>query len=499
MERFKRMIIFLILLNIVSLSASANSLRFPIDDIPNSDSPIAWRSLSQWYLISNTHSTLVEFDPLGGLRGKLASKWVLSDNRKVLTLTLRSDAKFSNGETVTSKDFKYSFQKYIATQGKSHPLKMAIVNGDKIVSAESDVNGIQTPNLSTIVIRLRYPFERIWSYLSFPSSGSVLPFGEKYENSSIRSGPYFIESIQDKKIILKRNKYYFSYSSLPNAPLNVELVSFDTFNEKVNAYLSNKIDIIPLLSPFDEIKTPPQNLGAVQQYPYHRVSLLILNSKKNKYKNRSVRKSVADTLSSTVLSEYKIPNIQWSNSFFPVFSVGHFELSKAKKQIGKKNLIKNANILVSEELYRDELLNVIRSRLEVVSNKTKFESISKHLLSKKIINRDFEMALFSIGFPMADVSHALSIYFIEEPHYLPGNYEKISSFLNKIHVSNLSIDLEQKEIWEKIGMEVLSSLEVIPIFHTGIRYVVNKRFESVENNLYRKDMDFSLFRKVSKK
>lgn len=60
--------------------------------------------------------TLVRRDDTGAYRPSLATKWTTPDP-KTWVFTLRSDAKFSNGESVTAKDVAASLQRTIAQKG----------------------------------------------------------------------------------------------------------------------------------------------------------------------------------------------------------------------------------------------------------------------------------------------------------------------------------------------------------------------------------------------
>jgi peptide/nickel transport system substrate-binding protein len=66
-------------------------------------------------LICNLYDTLVQTsqDDLTSVKPMLATKWTVSDDKKVITLTMRDDATFASGNPVTADDAAWSIQRVI--------------------------------------------------------------------------------------------------------------------------------------------------------------------------------------------------------------------------------------------------------------------------------------------------------------------------------------------------------------------------------------------------
>ena len=82
----------------------------------------------------------------------LAEKWTFSPDLKTLTFTLRSNVKFQDDEPFSSKDVKYSFERFAAKDS---------TNKDKGFFAS--IESIDTPDPTTVVLKFKEPsFEALF-------------------------------------------------------------------------------------------------------------------------------------------------------------------------------------------------------------------------------------------------------------------------------------------------------------------------------------------------
>jgi len=146
-----------------------------------------------------------------GLQPGLASKWVLSDGGKTVTLTLRSGVKFSDGSPMTSSDVKWSLD-------RARDPKMGAWN-DMVGS----IAEITTPAADTVVLHLKAPDPTILSALATFNTG-IFPqklfeaapganadekakaFGEK----PVGTGPFMLVEWKRNQVMrLARNPHYW--------------------------------------------------------------------------------------------------------------------------------------------------------------------------------------------------------------------------------------------------------------------------------------------------
>src|ERR1700692_1777618 len=82
----------------------------------------------------------------------LAEKWDFSPDLKTLTLTLKPNIKFQDDEPFSSKDVKYSFERYAATESTTK---------DKAFFAS--IESIDAPDPMTVVLKFKQPsFEALY-------------------------------------------------------------------------------------------------------------------------------------------------------------------------------------------------------------------------------------------------------------------------------------------------------------------------------------------------
>src|SRR5580692_3491618 len=82
----------------------------------------------------------------------LAEKWDFSPDLKTLTFTLKPNIKFQDDEPFSSKDVKYSFERYAATES---------TNKDKAFFAS--IESIETPDLLAVILKFKQPsFEALY-------------------------------------------------------------------------------------------------------------------------------------------------------------------------------------------------------------------------------------------------------------------------------------------------------------------------------------------------
>jgi peptide/nickel transport system substrate-binding protein len=129
----------------------------------------------------------------------LAERW---ENPDPLTYIfhLRTGVKFHNGQTLTSRDVKWTFDSLLA--GKLRSTKTATFRV---------VDLIEAPDASTVIFHLKEPYASLLWNLSEGAIG-IVPDGalDEMTGNPIGSGPFkFVSAEQDKEVILERNDDYW--------------------------------------------------------------------------------------------------------------------------------------------------------------------------------------------------------------------------------------------------------------------------------------------------
>jgi len=137
---------------------------------------------------------LVTAGPDGRIIPGVAESWTVSDDGKIYTFHLRPNARWSNGDALTSADFLYSFRRGLgALGGGDVAANIAIIrNGDAVISGKAPATdlGVEALDAATLRITLRSPAPYFLSLLG--ADNKALPVHqasvEKFGNDWIRPG-----------------------------------------------------------------------------------------------------------------------------------------------------------------------------------------------------------------------------------------------------------------------------------------------------------------------
>ncbi|MTH78389.1 ABC transporter substrate-binding protein [Paracoccus aestuariivivens] len=144
-------------------------------------------------------STLLKRDVDLATEADLATDWTLSEDRRVWTVTIRSDAKFSDGTPLTARDVAFTFTKAKTSAGA---LDLHVM-----VSAEA---------LDDHTVRITLDRPWITFVEAFYTLGIVpaASYGPDYGRNPVGSGPYKLVSwAEGEQLIVARNENYYGTSA----------------------------------------------------------------------------------------------------------------------------------------------------------------------------------------------------------------------------------------------------------------------------------------------
>ena len=152
----------------------------------------------------------------------VAQQWNISPDGKAYTFTLRSDAKWSNGDRVVAADFVAGLRRLVdpATASQYAQIIDTVVNaGDIIVGKKPpDSLGVSAPDDATVVMQLVAPTSYLPALLAHPSTCPVhRPTLAAHPNDlakpgvMVSNGAFVLkEWVQGLHIVLERNRSYWN-------------------------------------------------------------------------------------------------------------------------------------------------------------------------------------------------------------------------------------------------------------------------------------------------
>lgn len=172
-------------------------------------------------------STLLKRDSQLNLVHDLATDVQVSDDGRTWTVTIRPDARFSDGSAVTASDVAFTFLTAAGTAGLAPDL--------------SALEAAEAPDDHTVVFRLRGAQSTFRQRLATIGIVPQTLYGPDYATKPVGSGPYqLVEWQQGQQLIVEANPYYYG------GPLDIERITFLFLNEDaaMNAARAGQVDLV---------------------------------------------------------------------------------------------------------------------------------------------------------------------------------------------------------------------------------------------------------------
>lgn len=170
------------------ISATAGCAREPVASAahillrgngpePDSLDPQKARSVEAHVVLRDLYECLTSLAKDAGTAPGVAKSWEASPDGLTYTFHLRDNARWSNGDRVTSDDFVFALRRLVdpATASQYAQLIDVVENAPAIVAgrAAPTTLGVAAPDDATVVVRLSAPAPYLPGLLSFPSTCPV--------------------------------------------------------------------------------------------------------------------------------------------------------------------------------------------------------------------------------------------------------------------------------------------------------------------------------------
>jgi ABC-type transport system substrate-binding protein len=257
-----------------------------------------------WATIKMIFDGLLDYKPgTSQLEPRIAASLPnVSKDGRTFTFKLRSDVRFTNGRKLVAKDVKYSLERALNPITKSPGANFLNgIAGSKTFREGRDiqVTGIETPDASTVKIRLNEPNAAFLNVMAMNFTfivprEAVEQTKPAFAYQPIGSGPFILESRQaGKRAVFVRNPSYFR-KDIPKLERVTVKLGLDQ-NAAFAAFKRGEIDLLGDPIPakeFLQAQNDPKLNALIASHPDGQVRYLGINTTMAPFNNLLVRQAL---------------------------------------------------------------------------------------------------------------------------------------------------------------------------------------------------------------
>jgi ABC-type transport system substrate-binding protein len=468
-------------------------------------------------------NTLVEVDDSLHIVPSLATRWEISEDKRIYTFYLRNDVYFhddaafpnSKGRKLTAADIVYSFTRIMDKKTASP--------GAWIFNGKVDTDRpFMAVNDSVFMLRLINPYHPILGILSMQYCSIVAKEAvERYQNDFRRhpvgTGPFrFLAWEEGQALILKKNEHYFEKDSAGNRLPYIDGVKITFHDSRATEFLlfrQNKLDFINDLDPSfkDEVLTKRGVLRkewegkiSLNTHPYLNIEYLgILVDSLNPLTSQSpmrvkkIRQAINYGFDRRKMVLYLRNSLGTpaESGFVPaglpsfdstVVKGYYYDPARSRRLLNEAGFPGGKGLPVitlhTISVYSD-MADFIAKQLEELGMRVQVEVVPKYLLLQMTSN---SMAAFFRGSWIADYPDAenyLSVFYSRNP--APPNYTRYKSaafdalFERALAETNDSL---RYRFYQQADQLMINDAPVVPLWYDKVVHLVQNNVQGFTPN-----------------
>lgn len=285
-------------------------------ELPTLDPSTATDTIS-FDMLNNSMEGLYRIGKNSSIQPGLATKTKVSKDGKKYTFTLRKNAKWSNGDKVTAKDFVYSWQRTVAPKTASQYAYLfdGIKNADAINKGKKPLSslGIKADGNYKLTVTLDKKLPYFKLLMGFPiffpqNKAAVQKYGKKYGTSSstmVYDGPFKINKWTGSNLNwnMTKNKDYWDKKAVKLQKINFSVDK--STNTSYNLYQSGKLDFTKLSV---EQAKQLSNKKGYQVFKMAQTTYLEYNQKHKVFQNKKIRQAISYAINRKQLASKVLGN-----------------------------------------------------------------------------------------------------------------------------------------------------------------------------------------------
>lgn len=272
------------------------SAELPTMDLSQATDTVSFTALN------NTMEGLYRIGKNSKIEPGIAKKTEVSDDGLTYTFILRKDAKWSNGDPVTAKDFVYSWQRTVDPKTGSQYAYLfdGVANVNDIMNGKKPVTdlGIKAEGDYKLVVTLDKEVPYFKLLLGFPTffpqnEKAVEKYGSKYGTASkymVYNGPFKLTGWTGTNLswTLAKNNAYWDKKAVKLSKINYKVNK--TASTSYNLYQSGKLDATGLSAEqAKQLKGSKEYVSRPQASTFY----FEYNQTKKAFKNKKIRQAIS--------------------------------------------------------------------------------------------------------------------------------------------------------------------------------------------------------------
>lgn len=298
-------------------TADATTLHVAFDSDVSNLNPLTASEGVSMSVLNNAMEGLYRLGEDQEPKPAMAESYEVSDDGLTYTFKLRDGINWSNGEPVTSEDFKNGWLMGMnaeTSESYSFILTDYIVNGEKYLAGKADASevGIQTPDDKTLVVELSKPTAY---FLSLTTFIKYLPINKDFYDSVgtkfgtspstlLYNGPYTMTDYNPASgVKLTKNEDYWDAKSVETDGIDIKVNKESS--TALTLYNSGELDRVELDSEDAKANEDNPEIGSATRYTTYYVQF---NLTKPEMANLNIRKAIQAAYDSKTLTDVVMAN-----------------------------------------------------------------------------------------------------------------------------------------------------------------------------------------------
>ena len=490
-----------------ALDASAsNVFRFRITGVPETLDWNLAHTPVELTLLLNLHEGLMTFSTEGNgltLEPALAESYRVSADGKTYTYRLKKGLKWSDGKSLTARDFVYSWKRLLSpATGASYAYLLYDIQGARAFGKGQgswDKVGIKAPDDRTLIVQLENPVS-YWKYIpsfwvTFPiREDSVSAHGTSWTQPGkmLTAGPFMLSAYDlQSRYILVKNPNYRDASKVQLDEVHGVIVTDDS--TALNLYESGALDFVTDLSTLDLVRL--KGRSDLKTFPYLKTGYLGMVSSKFPTNQKKVRRAIAMAIDRSGVGRVLKGGQIEAKSYLPPELAGHsdsialkFNPAAAKEELKNAGFGPNRPLSLEILIPNNDKTMVLAQFVQAQLKQNLGAAVSIRPFDNKTFRaqvglKQYPLFLLSWGADYPDPDNFMSVFTSEGGNNRLGwSNSKYDAWVAEARILKPGSS-KRTELYQKAqNLLQIEEAALLPIYYEPIRALIREGFLGVKVN-----------------